>query len=157
MNAETNTASCFTDHRALLKRIVDALNTVILHANKEARAKLRMGRASIEKCRACVGKVTLRHEVIGLDSTINVTSMNTDRDAHEHVLWSLSDPIVNSEQIRAFKSLEAEVLVMKIAIVDDGGVEDRSVVPDNLISLIRDHACSLAIFRVHYNNISYSR
>ncbi|RUS29012.1 hypothetical protein BC938DRAFT_481173, partial [Jimgerdemannia flammicorona] len=49
--------------------------------------------------------------------------MNTDRNAHEHVLRTLSDLAVNTEEIRAFKSFEAEIVVVKITVVDYGRIE----------------------------------
>lgn len=35
MDAETNTARCFTNHGTVLQCIIDSLNGIILHANKE--------------------------------------------------------------------------------------------------------------------------
>lgn len=35
MDAETNTACGFANHGTVLQRIIDSLNGIILHANKE--------------------------------------------------------------------------------------------------------------------------
>ena len=46
-----------------------------------------------------MGEVTLGHEVVRLNGALNVASMDTDSDTHEHVLWSLSDLAVDPQEI----------------------------------------------------------
>ena len=48
MNIEPYTPSSLTNHRTALQRIVDPLNTIILHANQEAARHLRVRCPGIE-------------------------------------------------------------------------------------------------------------
>lgn len=91
-----------------------------------------------------MGKVSLRHEVVGLDDLLEVGTVNTDRDTHDHVLRSLDNLAVDSKQIRSLEGLEPEIVVGEISIVDDGRIEHLFVLHDNLVNVLRDHRCLLA-------------
>jgi len=39
------------------------------------------------------------------------------------VLGALDDLLVAAQQVRTFEGLEAEVVVVEVAVVDDGGVQ----------------------------------
>ena len=41
------------------------------------------------------------HEVICLNSFFDVVAVNADGYSHEHVLWSLSDFAIDSQQVRS--------------------------------------------------------
>ena len=119
MNAKANAAYRLADHRALLESIIDALNAVVLHADQEARAELRMRCSCIEESWGGVDEVSLRHIVVRLNCAFDVVAVNADSDAHEHVLRPFSDLAIETKEIRAFEGLEAEELVVEIALVDD--------------------------------------
>ena len=84
-------------------------------------------------------KVSLGHEVVRLDDLCDVTTVNTDGNSHDHVLWPLNDLAVDAEKVRPFERLEAKVIVRKVAIVDDRGIQDVFVVHDDLVHIIGDH------------------
>ena len=48
--------------------------------------------------------------------------MNANGNAHEHVLGPFGDVSVEFEEVRFLESFEAEVVEIKVAIVDDGSV-----------------------------------
>ena len=99
VNIQTNTTSSFAYHSTLLESVIDTFNRIVLHANKETRAKLRIWRSGIKKCRRSMSKVSLGHEMIGIDDTFDVFAMNANGDTHDHVLRSLSYSTIDSEQI----------------------------------------------------------
>ena len=47
-----------------------------------------------------MGEVALRHEVVGFYNVINITSVNTDGDTHDHVLWPFGNTVVDAKEIR---------------------------------------------------------
>jgi hypothetical protein len=96
-----------------------------------------------------VGEVSLRHEVVSLEDLVNVGTVNTDGDTHDHVLWSLDNLAVNAEQVRPLERLETKVVVSEISVVDDGRVESVPVVHDNLVDVVGNHRCLLASFGVN--------
>ena len=49
MNVQPDSTSCLADHGTIFKSFVYTLDGIILHANEEAGAQLRMRRPSIEK------------------------------------------------------------------------------------------------------------
>ena len=51
---------------------------------------------------------TLGHEVVCLDSTVNVCTMDADSDTHEQVLWALSHATVDLQKVGTLQSLEAK-------------------------------------------------
>ena len=120
MNAKANAAYRLADHRALLESIIDTLNAVVLHADQEARAELRMRCSCIEESWGGVDEVSLRHIGVCLNCAFDVVAVNADSDAHEHVLRPFSDLAIETKEIRAFEGLEAEELVVEIALIDDG-------------------------------------
>ena len=58
--------------------------------------------------RGSVGEVSLRHEVVGLDRLLDVVSVDSDGDSHDHVLGALGNVAVDSEQVRSLERLEPE-------------------------------------------------
>ena len=55
-----------------------------------------------------------------MNRALDVVAVNADSDAHEHVSRPFSDLAIETKEIRAFEGLEAEELVVEIALVDDG-------------------------------------
>ena len=43
--------------------------------------------------------------------------MNAKSDAHEHMLWTLDDLAIHLEKVRALEGLEAEEVVIEVAVV----------------------------------------
>ena len=68
-------------------------------------------------------EVLLAHQFIRLDGRVDVTPVNPDRDPHNHVLRPLRDLAVAAHQITTFEGLEAEVVVLEVAVVDDRPVD----------------------------------
>lgn len=98
----------------------------------------------------------LRHEVVCLNNPFNILAMDANSDAHDHLLRSLSYLTIDSEQVGSFESLKPKLqffgisvlvylnkgnlqIVVKIAVVDDGGIEQFGVVTNYLICLLRYH------------------
>ena len=119
MNAKANAACRLADHRALLESIIDALNAVVLHADQEARAELRMRCSCIEESWGGVDEVSLRHIGVCLNCVFDVVAVNSNSDSHEHMLGPFSDLAIEAKEVRVFEGLEAEELVVEIALVDD--------------------------------------
>lgn len=86
-----------------------------------------------------MGEVLEGHEVVGLNGLLNVLTVNTHRHTHDHLLWSLRNLSVDAEQVGPLKSLETEVLVLEVTVVDDSGVELLGVLRDYFECLLGDH------------------
>ena len=56
-----------------------------------------------------MGKVPLAHEVVSLDDLVDVLSPDSNSDTHDHVLRTLSDLAVDSEQVRSLEGLETKL------------------------------------------------
>ncbi len=95
-----------------------------------------------------MGEVLLRHEVVRLDGTLDVLAVDTNSDTHEHVLGSLGDLAVDAEEVGTLERLEAEEVVVEVALVDDGRVELVLVLHDDLVGGVRDHGAVTAILGV---------
>lgn len=91
-----------------------------------------------------MGEESLRHEVVSLDGLLNVGAVDTDSDSHDHVLWAFHDLAVHSKKVRSLESLETEVVVGKVPIVDDGRIENVLVVHDDLVDIVGNHGRVLA-------------
>ena len=155
MNAKANAAYRLADHRALLESIIDALNAVVLHADQEARAELRMRCSCIEESWGGVDEVSLRHIGVCLSCAFDVVAVNADSDAHEHVLRPFSDLAIETKEIRAFEGLEAEVLIMEFAFVDDGRVEEFGALHDRFVHRLADHTSRDAVLGIYLNSVRF--
>lgn len=136
MDVETDTSSSLADHSAALEGIVDAVDGVVLHADEEARRELGVGGSGVEEGGGRVSEVSLGHEVVGLEDAVEVAAVNTDSDTHDHVLGTLGGAAIDAEKVGPLEGLEAEVVVVEVAVVDDGGVEDFGVLLDDLVGLV---------------------
>lgn len=116
MNVQPDTSSSLANHRTVLESIVDSFYRIILHAYQEARAHLGIRGASIEKCRRGVSKVAFGHKVICLEDTVNVRSMYTNRNTHDHMLRTFGDTPIDTEEVRSLKCLESKTTAMLILI-----------------------------------------
>ena len=61
--------------------------------------------------------------------------------------------ITNLEEIAPFQSFNAKILVGKVTVIDDGGVEPISVLHDDVVMKLGDHWCFLAV-RCHVVQIA---
>ena len=111
-------------------------------------------------------KVTLRHQVVCFDDTLDIVVMNADGHTHEHVLGAFSNASIDAKEIGSLKGLEPEAgrvledcvapqmrdsqVVMEITIVDDGRVEGSRVLLDDLVGLFRYHARRLPILWIDW-------
>ena len=86
-----------------------------------------------------MGKELFRQQVVSLDSRVNILSVNTDRDTHEHVLGTFGDLAIDLEQIRSLERLEAKEVVVEITIVDDRRVEAILVLDDGIVGVLGNH------------------
>ena len=77
-----------------------------------------MHSAGIEQSRCGVDEPLFGHKVVCLNSTVNV-SVNTAGNTHEHMLWPLDCTAVDLEQIRLLQGLVAEIVEVKITIIND--------------------------------------
>ncbi len=85
--------------------------------------------SSIEQRRARVREEALRHQVVSLKCTVNVTTVNANGDTHKHVLRSLGDFAVDFQKVGTFERFEPEVLVVEVAIIDDRRVKRGGILP----------------------------
>ena len=63
---------------------------------------------------------------VGRDSRTpraHVLSMNTDRDAHDHVLGPFRDVAVAAHQVGPLESFEAEVVVLEVSVIHNSTVD----------------------------------
>lgn len=91
MDGQSNSSSSLGDESTGLESVVDTLNRVILHGDEETRGELRTGSTSVEEGRRSMGEESLGHEVVGLDSSLNVISMNSNGDSHDEMLRPFSN------------------------------------------------------------------
>ena len=55
-----------------------------------------------------MSEIALGHEIVCLNHTVKIISMNTYSNTHDHVLWPLSDTTIDAKEVRALKSLKTE-------------------------------------------------
>ena len=127
VHGQPDAAGALRDQRAVLQRVVDAVDGVVLHREQEAGAELGLGRAGVEEGGRGVGEPPLAHQVVGLDGGVNVLLVDAHGHAHQHVLGPLHHLAVEAQQVAALQGLEAEVVVVVVAVVDDGRVEGGGV------------------------------
>jgi hypothetical protein len=124
VNAESNPTGRLGDESARLEGVVDPLDRVVLHRDEEARGELRVGSSGVKESGGGVGEVALRHEVVGLENSVDVFAVYSDGDAHEHVLRTLSNFAVDAKEVRAFQRFEAEVVLWARRDVHQQSSED---------------------------------
>ena len=80
---DADTPGPLGDLGALLERVIDALDAVILHGHQEAAGHLRAWAAAIKKRRSCVGEILLGHQVVGRLDALLVRPMDADGHTHD--------------------------------------------------------------------------
>ena len=149
VDGKANATGRLGDHRALLERVVDAVQRVILHGQQEARRHLRHRGARVEQRRRGVSEVALRHQVVGAKRAVDVLVVDAHGHAHEHVLGALGHLAVEAKQVGALERLEAEVVVIVIAAVVDVPVEALRVGHNDGVHIFRNERRVLAGLRVN--------
>ena len=137
-NTHANATGIFGNDGTVLERIVNAINGILLHAHEKARAHLRIGSAGIEERRRGVREVAHGKEVVRLNDTLNVVSVNADADAHEHVLRTFGNVSIQLEEITLFERFESKIVEFKVTIVNDGSIQLVLVSHDDVVGLLRD-------------------
>lgn len=67
--------------------------------------------ASVEQGRGGMREVSLGHEIVSLNDTINIGAMNSNRNTHNHMLWTFSNASINAEEVRPFQCFETKAKV----------------------------------------------
>ena len=99
VNIKTNTTSGLGDHSTSLQGVIDTLDTVTLHIDKEARRQLRLGSTSVEQGWRRMGEILLGHQVVGLNCPLNVIAVDSNSNSHQEVLRALSNLSINAQQV----------------------------------------------------------
>lgn len=99
VDVQTNTTSGLGDHCTCLQSVVDTLDTVCLHVDKEARGQLWLRGTSIEQSRRSVREVFLRHQVVGLNGLLDIRAVDSNSNTHQQVLRALSNVAIDPQQI----------------------------------------------------------
>jgi hypothetical protein len=107
------------DASTLLQRVIDAVDAICLHCNQETAAELRVGCSSVEEGWRCVCEPALAHQLVSVACSLDILLVDPNSNPHEHVLWPLHDGIVEPEQIGALQGLEAEVVIIKVPVIND--------------------------------------
>ena len=81
---------------------------IILHREEETRAQLRPWCPGIEERGRRVREVALRHQVVGLERSVDVLAVDANGHTHEHVLRTLGDLASDLEQVGALQRDERE-------------------------------------------------
>ena len=83
-----------------------------------------------------MGEPLLRHEMIGLKSSLKVIQMDSNRASHQHVLRALSDLAINTKQVSLLESLEPEEVIFKIAREVKLSIDSFIVVDHDFVDFI---------------------
>ena len=84
-----------------------------------------------------------------LNGSVDVLAVDADGDTHDHVLGALGNLAVDLEEVGFLQGLEAKVIVLEVAVMDDGGVEAVLVGHDDLVVPIRNERSLLSSLGVH--------
>ena len=148
VHAEADATGALADLRALLQRVVDAGDAVVLQLQQEAAAHLRLGCARVEQGGRGVGVPAFAEGVVGGDGALDVALVDAHGHTHEHVLRTLHHLAVQAQEVAALEGLEAEVVVVEVAIVDDGAVQHVGVLLDDLVYIIGEQRGRCAGLRI---------
>lgn len=93
-------------------------------------------------------EVLAGHQVISLHNLLDVIIVNANGDPHDHMLRSLCNFAIQAKEVRSLQSLEAEILIIEVTVVYDGGVELFGMFHDSLVRSLGDHGRSLLVFGI---------
>ena len=94
---------------------------------------MRLLRAGVEESRCGVREPLLRHQVVSLEGRFKIVLVDANRAPHQHVLRSLSDFAINSQQVRLLERLEAEEIIVEVAREIKLGIDALIVLLHDLI------------------------
>lgn len=135
-NGHADSAGVLGNDGTIFERVVNSVNRIFLDAHEKARTHLRVGSARVEEGGSRVREVSLRQQVVRFNDSRNVVSVNSHRNAHEHVLGTLGDFAVRLEEVTLFQRFESKVVELKVSIVNDGGIELVAIGHDNVKRLL---------------------
>mmetsp|Transcript_70625 Transcript_70625/g.154009 ORF Transcript_70625/g.154009 Transcript_70625/m.154009 type:complete len:221 (+) Transcript_70625:1569-2231(+) len=138
---QAQASSRLGDQGTTLEGVVDAVNTVLFHGQQEAGRHLGSRGACVEQGRGGMRKGSAGEKIIGLQRSLQIVEVDAARHSHQHVLRSLQNFVVYPEQIRLFEGFEAEVVIVIVALVVDGGIQFLAVGLHELPHARRNDAC----------------
>ena len=118
-----------------LQGIVDAIDAIILHGEKEAGGELWFWSARVKKSWGGVCKPLFGEQIVGLNSCIQILAVNAYCHSHEHVLWTLYYLAIQTDEVAFFQSFVPKIVVAKVTLVIDRLIEFCSVLLNNSIYL----------------------
>lgn len=127
VHGQPDAAGALRNQGAVLQRVVNAVDGVVLHREQKAGAELGLGRAGVEERGRGVGEPPLAHQLVGFDGGGNVFLVNAHGHAHQHVLGPLDHLAIKAQQVAALQRFKAEVVVVVVAVVNNGRVEGGGV------------------------------
>ena len=83
--------------RCLFQGVIDALNRVLSHGQEEAGGHLWLLCAGVKESGRRMREPLLAHEVVSLESCLQIVKVDADGASHEHVLGTLSDLTVDAK------------------------------------------------------------
>ncbi|KAF1761130.1 hypothetical protein GCK72_009384 [Caenorhabditis remanei] len=98
VDIEPDSSSALRDESTLLQSVVDSKNRILAHRQQEARRHLWTACSRVEESWRSMSHVALRHQIVRLDGSSNVLSVDSDRNTHQHLLWPLNDFLVDFEK-----------------------------------------------------------
>lgn len=125
-------------------------DTVVAHGQQEAGGQLRTGSSRRKQRGRGMREIPLGHEIVRFNDRVDVLAVNSHSDTHQHVLGALHHLLLDLQQIRPLQGLEAEVVVAKVTVVDNGRVETLRIVLDDFVVVVGDHGRVLARVLVHH-------
>lgn len=121
------------------QRIVNAFNAVGSHCKKKTGGQLRIGGSGVEESGRGVSKVLFGQQVVRFDGSLpllsratylNVVAVDANGHSHQHLLRTLCDPAIQTQQVTSLQSLEAKVVVIKISFINNSRVEGLGMTTD---------------------------
>ena len=110
VDMQPDSARPFADKGTVFQGVINPVDAVVFHGQKKAGAQLWTRSPCVEQGRRGMGEIFLRHQIVGSQGTLDVVSVNSERDTHPHVLGSLDHLSVDSHQIRTLQCFESKVI-----------------------------------------------
>lgn len=80
------------------------------------------------------------HKVVRFLCQVQTVRVDATSDTHEHMLGTFDDLIVHTEKVGTLKSLETEVVIVKVTGIIDGGIKLLGIGLNELPDFIRDQS-----------------
>lgn len=84
-----------------------------------------------------MGEPALAEQGVCEQHVLDVRAVDAHGDAHEHELGALYDGAVDAQQVRALQRLEPEKVILEVAVVYDGRVQNACVLLHHGVGLVR--------------------